>query len=102
MFTRHSKSGSDAFTFSLDADLTKTAIATGEQRVIAVGAEGWFANHRLGLRGGGRGSTVGDARPVGAFGASWAVRRSIYIEGQVTRGSDDAEQGWGIAARFVY
>jgi hypothetical protein len=92
----------DAFTLSLDADLRTAVIETGEWRSIAVGAEYWLANRRLGVRGGGRGSTIGEARPVGAFGASWAVRRGAFVDGQFTRGSDDAESGWGISVRFVY
>jgi hypothetical protein len=93
---------SDAFTVSLDVDLSKTTIETGEQRLIAIGAEHWFAGRRFGLRGGGHGSTVGDARPAGAFGGSWALGRNAFIDGHITRGSDDAERGWGISARFVY
>jgi len=47
-------------------------------------------------------NTAGSRQPVIAGGASYALLGSVLIDAQVTGGSDRAQRGWGLAARFVY
>jgi hypothetical protein len=47
-------------------------------------------------------STTGDARPSVSAGGTYAVLSAVLIDGHGTWGSDNADRGWGIAARIVY
>ena len=89
-------------TLALDADLVRTAMESGAERHVAGGIEAWTAGRRLGLRGGLSANTVGDARLVAAAGASVALRRAMYIDGEATGGSDQARRGWGLALRVTF
>lgn len=86
---------------SFDADLTRVAHASGERRDVAAGVERWLRSQRIGVRGGVRASTIGDARVVVSAGGSYAVRAGMYVDGFVARGSRD-DRAWGIAARVTY
>jgi hypothetical protein len=86
---------------AIDADLTRVSHATGERRDIAAGVERWVRGQQLGIRGGVRTSTVGDARPVVSGGVSYAVRPGAYVDAYIARGSRD-DRGWGVAARLAY
>jgi hypothetical protein len=89
-------------TVAVDADLTRTATATGDQRHIAGGAEAWLFGRSLGLRGGASANTIGNARPTAGGGASLALRSGVYVEGQVTFGSDEERRGWGVTLRVTF
>jgi len=87
---------------ALDADARTYNTATGDRRVIAIGAEEWFLARRLGVRGGARFNTVGAREKGGAAGASVAVSSGTFVEGEVTRGGSDAERGWGLGVRVSF
>lgn len=86
---------------AFDADMTHVPHAGGERRDVAAGVERWFAAGSVGLRGGVRASTLGDARPVVSGGASYAVRAGMYVDAYFARGRD-GDRAWGIAARLAY
>ena len=56
--------GRRTWTIASDADLTTADGPDGERRAVAVGAERWFLNSRVAIRGGARAQTIGDARPA--------------------------------------
>jgi hypothetical protein len=92
-----------SWTLALDADLTTVDAADGERRSLAIGGERWLGHdQRVALRAGGRVQTVGDARATASGGASVAVTRGVYVEGQVSGGGDRALSGWGLAARVTF
>jgi len=86
---------------SVDADLTRVPDFDGERRDIAAGAETWLWRRRLGVRGGWRASTVGDARPVGTAGISIATRAGVFVDAHIARGRND-RRSWSLGARFTY
>jgi hypothetical protein len=91
------------WTVAVDADLTTTDAPDGERRSLAIGGERWLGHaRRLALRAGGRFQTTGDARPVASGGASVAVIRGVFVEGQVTGGADAAGRGWSLAGRVTF
>jgi hypothetical protein len=88
-----------------DVDFVRVPGAAGEVRNVAFGAEGRVTPRGL-IRGGVRFNTLGDQpggrTPVGTAGGSFAVLASVFIEGQVTFGSERAAQGWGVAGRVIF
>lgn len=86
---------------STDADLASRMTASGERRDVAAGVETWWLGHRLGVRGGVRGSALGDTRAVAAAGVSVALREGAYLETHVTAG-ERRERAWSIGARFTF
>src|SRR5262249_2815313 len=84
-----------------DGDLTRTAAATGDERHADLGVE-LTLRQRIGLRGGLGLSTIGDVRPVGSGGLSFALRTRLFVDAQVTGGADQARKGWGAALRVTY
>lgn len=93
--------GISATVLSVDADLTRVPHPAGDRRDVAAGLERWLRGQRVGLRGGVRASTVGDARPVFSVGASVALRTGLYVDALAARGTRD-EHAWGVAARVTY
>jgi hypothetical protein len=89
-------------TLSIDADVRSYATATGDRKVVAVGAEQWLFGHRFALRGGGRFNTVGGRERAGTAGASVAVRSGLYLEGHLVTGGTADERGWGADARVSF
>ena len=89
-------------TVAVDADLTTTPTAVGDERHLATGVEAWLANRSVGLRAGVGVNTIGESRRSGSVGASVGLRGGIYLDGQVTRGSDQARNGWGFALRVTF
>ncbi|MBI1874271.1 MAG: hypothetical protein HYS05_10370 [Acidobacteria bacterium] len=89
-------------TLALDVDLTRQRALTAERRNVAVGMEQWLMSRRVGLRGGVRASTIGEARPIVAGGASVMIRSSIVVDGQVSGGRADEMRGWSLAARVSF
>jgi len=76
--------------------------ATGERRVIAVGAEQWLWGKRIGVRGGARFNRVGLEERAATAGVSIGLHNGFYVEGQTTRGGSDAERGWSIGTRVTF
>jgi hypothetical protein len=88
-----------ATTVAVDADLTRTVTEIGNSRRLAFGLE-QVITPRVTARGGFHVNTADDARPAAAFGASVAVRSSIWIDAQATIGAHDAERRWGVGLRM--
>jgi hypothetical protein len=93
--------GLSQLVLSLDADLTRVSDFDGERRDVAAGAETWWFGRRLGVRGGWRASTVGEARPVGSAGISIAARPGVFIDGHFSGDRND-RRAWSLGARFTY
>jgi hypothetical protein len=86
---------------SVDSDLTSQATPSGDRRDVAAGVETWFRNQRLGLRGGLRRSTIGDARAAVAAGISAGLTSGMLLEAHVVRGHE-SEHSWGVGARVLF
>ena len=54
------------------------------------------------MRGGVSVNTTGHLRGATSFGASAAVRSGFFVDGYVTRGTDEVKKGWGIALRVTF
>ncbi|HEY3158270.1 MAG TPA: hypothetical protein VGJ78_04845, partial [Vicinamibacterales bacterium] len=89
-------------TAAVDADLTTTPTAAGDERHLATGVEAWLANRSVGLRAGVGMNTIGESRRSGSVGVSIGLRGGFYVDGQLTRGSDEARNGWGFALRVTF
>jgi hypothetical protein len=87
---------------SLDADVVRYATATGDRRVVALGAEQWLFSKRLALRAGGRINTVGGEDRAATGGVSVALRSGLFVDGHIVRGGTADDRGWGIAARVSF
>jgi hypothetical protein len=91
---------------AVDADLTTTVTAAGEQRRVAVGGEIWTTQRVLGLRGGVSRNLVGSEETLLSGGASVAFRRqrslTSYVDGQVTGGSDETSRSWSVGLRLTF
>jgi hypothetical protein len=90
------------FTLAIDADVQTYTTATGDRRVIAVGAEQWLWTERLAVRGGARFNTVGAQERAATAGASFAARNGLYLEGHFVHGGSEGERGWGFGARVSF
>lgn len=86
---------------SVDGDVTSRPTPSGDRRDVAAGVETWWRSQRLGLRGGVRRSTIGDARAAVTVGVSAALRPGTFVEAHVARGHAD-ERAWSIGARFSF
>ncbi len=93
--------GLSRLTVSMDGDLTSRTTAAGDRRDVAAGVETWWRNQRLGLRGGVRSSTIGDARAAVAAGISAGMTSGILLEAHVVRGHA-AERSWSVGARMLF
>ena len=87
---------------AVDGDLTTTPTAFGDVRHVATGVEAWLLNRTIGVRGGVGFNTIGDTRRSGSVGGSVAFRSGLYADAQVTRGDDEARNGWGFAIRVLF
>jgi len=94
--------GGVPLTIAFDADVDAYQTAAGARRVMALGAEQWWWDRRVGLRAGGRINTAGARERSATAGASVALRAGLYVEGHVVRGGSADERGWGIAARVSF
>jgi hypothetical protein len=92
---------SEGWVLAADLDLSRTRSPLGEIRSFAAGSEARVGRKAF-IRGGLRLNTAGQREPVVAAGGSYAVMGSLLLDAQVSGGSDRAEHGWGISARFVY
>jgi hypothetical protein len=86
---------------SADADLISRAAPDGDRRDVAAGVESWWISQRLGLRGGVRRSTIGDARAAVAAGISAGLKPGMLVEAHVVRGHGD-ERSWSVGARMTF
>jgi hypothetical protein len=86
---------------AIDGDLTSRVTPLGERRDVAAGVETWWRNQRLGLRGGVRRSTMGDAREAFAAGVSAGLTPGMLVEAHVVRGRA-SERAWSIGARMTF
>ena len=91
----------DGWAAASDFDLTENGPAADPVRSLAFGVEGHVIPKAF-VRSGFRLSTTGKARPSIAAGGSYKVWSAILVDGQATWGGENADRGWGIAARFVY
>ncbi len=94
---------SETLALTADADLTRALDLTGPRRALAFGAEQHLWQRRVGVRGGVRLSTVGEARPALTAGASAAIRTGVFADGYVAVGvGDDTPSGGGFGLRVVF
>jgi hypothetical protein len=89
-------------TLAVDADFRSVPSALGDERRVAVGAEVWLWKRAIGARAGISGSTVGDSRTATSGGISAMVRQGLFVEGQLTGGSDVTRRGWTTALRVTF
>jgi hypothetical protein len=86
---------------SADADVTSRVTPDGDRRDVAAGLETWWKNQRLGLRGGLRRSTIGDARAAFAAGVSASLKTGMLVDAHVVRGHE-SERSWGVGLRMMF
>jgi hypothetical protein len=86
---------------SVDGDLTSRPTPYGDRRDVAAGLETWWMGQRLGLRGGARRSTIGEARAAFAAGISAGLSPGLLLEAHVVRGHA-AEHSWSVGARMLF
>jgi hypothetical protein len=89
-------------TGALDADLTTTRTAAGDERRVATGVEAWLVNRAVGLRAGLGVNTIGESRRSGSVGLSVGLRGGAFLDAQLTRGGDQARNGWGLSLRVTF
>jgi hypothetical protein len=91
-------------TVAADLEFTTThRIADGRPwREAALGVE-THPRRKVWLRGGVHWNTAGDtAAPIGSVGGSYAVYGSTVADAQVSFGSEEGNNGWGVGLRFVF
>lgn len=92
-----------ALTMAVDVDLRAVQRGLEKARHMAIGAEWRIGGaNRLAVRSGARIDTVGDARPLGTVGGSYAVRNGMWVDVWAAGGSKSSERGWGLAGRVVF
>jgi hypothetical protein len=91
----------EGWAVATDFDLTKNGPTDNQFRTFAAGTEGHLTK-KIFVRSGFHLSTTGKARPSVSAGGGYAVLSAVWIDGQATWGSDNADRGWGVAARVVY
>jgi hypothetical protein len=86
---------------SVDGDVIARVAPDGDRRDVAAGVETWWMSQRLGLRGGARRSTIGDARAAFAAGISAGLTPGMLLEAHVVRGHGN-ERSWSVGARMTF
>ena len=94
-------SGISRVIVAVDGDLMSRVTPSGDRRDVAAGIETWWLNQRLGVRGGVRRSTIGEARGAVSAGISAGLTAGMLIEAHVARGESD-ERSWSIGARMAF
>ena len=89
-------------TLAVDADLTRTTTVLGDERRLAAGGEAWTSARTIGLRGGVSVSTIGTRRTSISGGLSAAVKKGLYVDGELTGGTDQGRRGWGVGLRVTF
>lgn len=96
----------DTLTFAADLDLRSIRAGADLRRNLALGVEqrigGRAGFTRFAVRAGARFDTVGEIRPLGTVGGSYAVRNGVWVDVWAAAGGNDADRGWGVAGRIVY
>jgi len=85
---------------AVDGDVTRRATPSGDRRDLAAGVETWWRERRFGVRGGMRGSTMGESRAVISAGAS-ALVAGFYVEGYFAGGQAN-ERSWSLGLRYSF
>jgi hypothetical protein len=103
---RHARAGvavtlREGWAVAADLDLTREQTPSGPVRIVAAGTEARIGRKAF-VRGGLRLNTVDASGAALAAGASYTVMGPVLVDAHVTAGSDQAQRGWGIAARLVY
>jgi F plasmid transfer operon, TraF, protein len=96
------RAGGPPLIVAFDADVRRYETATGDRRILAIGAEEWLWAKRLAIRGGARFNRVGARERAATAGTSVALRNGFYVEGYVVRGGAEAERGWGFGTRASF
>ena len=86
---------------SVDGDVMARPAPSGDRRDVAAGVETWWVSQRLGVRGGVRRSTIGEARAAVAAGISAGLKPGMLVEAHIMRGRDD-ERSWSVGARMTF
>ena len=94
--------GSIPLTVAVDADLQTYVTASGERRMIALGAEQWILGRGVALRVGGRVNTRGARERVATGGVTVEAGEGVYLDGYAVRGGTEEERGWGLATRISF
>ena len=94
--------GSIPLTVAFDADLRTYLTASGERRMVALGAEQWVLGRRVAMRVGGRVNTRGARESVATAGLTVATGGGLYLDGYAVRGGAEDERGWGLATRISF
>ena len=89
-------------TVAVDADVTTTPTVFGDERRVAVGGEVWTVARTFGVRGGVSVNTIGDRRTALSGGLSAALKKGMYVDGQLTGGTDEGRRGWGVGLRVTF
>jgi hypothetical protein len=84
-----------------DSDVLEVDGPGGPSRRFAAGTEARVYRKAI-VRGGFNLNTTGERARAVSAGGSFAATASLFLDVQVTRGSDPAQRGWGVAARFAY
>lgn len=94
---------STALLMAVDVDLRAVETQGRKTRSLAFGAE-WrnAGTARFAARAGARVDTIGDSRPLGTVGASYAVRNGMWVDVWAAGGAETADRGWGVAGRILY
>jgi len=87
---------------AFDIDLTRSVSPDGEVRMAAVGGEYWFRAGFVGARAGIRWSTLDLARRAISAGATLRLRRSVHVEGQLTKPEAGGDPTWLAGARITF
>lgn len=91
-----------AATVAVDADLTRTATIFGDERRLAAGGELWTTSRTFGIRGGAGINTIGAQRASLSGGASVALKKGVYADGEATGGTDQGRRGWSAGLRLTF
>ncbi|MEN3336859.1 MAG: hypothetical protein V7647_535 [Acidobacteriota bacterium] len=89
------------WTVAADSDVLEVDGPAGPSRRFAAGTEARVYRKAI-VRGGFNLNTTGERARALTAGGSFAATASLFLDVQVTRGSDPAQRGWGLAARFAY
>jgi|KBSMisStandDraft_5_1062788.scaffolds.fasta_scaffold26403_2 hypothetical protein len=99
----HTSSGPfDRIVVAVDADLTSSPVAGGDERVVAAGGEIWLRGRRVGVRGGGGFNALAGGEAFGAFGLTVVPYPRLNLDGAVTRGSDSTRDRWSLGVRLTF
>lgn len=96
------RAGATPVTLSADVDLTKTATVNGDAQHVAGGAEAWFGNRHLGVRGGLSANLVNEKRTAASAGLSLMLKSSLFADGAFTFGNDMTKGGWSATLRATF